>query len=181
MDFGAGAAGTGIAHFPEVVFFRESQDAVFGDPAFPVFPGFIVGRQVLGCVALKNGDIAISQSIEDFADSKIAKAIFSCSSVKWILRQNTSRRELVQKVLSLNDREMDLIDSVTSKKGYFSEAFLISGDDKQVVKIESTPLEYWLSTTDPIDMKKMDELKADYPDTLSLFKYLAEKYPHGAS
>ncbi|MCK6596772.1 MAG: ATP-binding protein, partial [Bdellovibrionaceae bacterium] len=125
--------------------------------------------------------IAISQSIEDFADSKIAKAIFSCSSVKWILRQNTSRRELVQKVLSLNDREMDLIDSVTSKKGYFSEAFLISGDDKQVVKIESTPLEYWLSTTDPIDMKKMDELKADYPDTLSLFKYLAEKYPHGAS
>lgn len=125
--------------------------------------------------------IAISQSIEDFADSKIAKAIFSCSSVKWILRQNTSRRELVQKVLSLNDREMDLIDSVTSKKGYFSEAFLISGDDKQVVKIESTPLEYWLSTTDPIDMKKMDELKADYPDTLSLFKFLAEKYPHGAS
>lgn len=58
---------------------------------------------------------------------------------------------------------------------------MISGDDKQVVKIESTPLEYWLSTTDPIDMKKMDELKADYPDTLSLFKYLAEKYPHGAS
>jgi len=125
--------------------------------------------------------IAISQSIEDFADSKIAKAIFSCSSVKWILRQNTSRRELVQKVLSLNDREMDLIDSVTSKKGYFSEAFLISGDDKQVVKIESTPLEYWLSTTDPIDMKKMDELKSEYSDNLSLFKHLAEKYPHGAS
>lgn len=125
--------------------------------------------------------IAISQSIEDFADSKIAKAIFSCSSVKWILRQNTSRRELVQKVLSLNDREMDLIDSVTSKKGYFSEAFLISGDDKQVVKIESTPLEYWLSTTDPIDMKKMDELKSEFSDNLSLFKHLAEKYPHGAS
>ena len=125
--------------------------------------------------------IAISQSIEDFADSKIAKAIFSCSSVKWILRQNTSRRDLVQKVLSLNSREMDLIDSVTSKKGYFSEAFLISGDDKQVIKIESTPLEYWLSTTDPIDMKKLDELKNDFPDNLSLFKFLAEKYPHGAS
>lgn len=125
--------------------------------------------------------IAISQSIEDFADSKIAKAIFSCSSVKWILRQNTSRRELVQKVLSLNSREMDLIDSVTSKKGYFSEAFLISGDDKQVIKIESTPLEYWLSTTDPIDMKKLDELKNDFPDNLSLFKFLADKFPHGAS
>ena len=76
---------------------------------------------------------------------------------------------------------MDLIDSVTSKKGYFSEAFLISGDDKQVVKIESTPLEYWLSTTDPIDMKKMDELKSNFSDNLSLFKHLAEKYPHGAS
>jgi len=124
--------------------------------------------------------IAISQSIEDFSDSKIAKAIFACASIKWLLKQNTSKREAVQKVLSLNDREMDLIETVTSHKGYFSEAFLLSGDDHQVVKIESTPLEYWLSTTDPTDMTKINEFKDEYSNPMDLLEFLAKKFPHGA-
>lgn len=128
----------------------------------------------------KASAIAISQSMEDFANSKIASAILPNASVKWILKQTGGNLSALQKILNLNERELKLVESVTSKKGYFSEAFLIAGDDKQVVLIESTPLEYWLSTTDPIDLKALEEMKENYTDNMELFKFMANKYPNGA-
>lgn len=128
----------------------------------------------------KASAIAISQTMEDFANSKVSSAILPNASVKWILKQTGGNFKNLQKILNLNERELKLVKSVTSKKGYFSEAFLIAGDHKQVVKIESTPLEYWLSTTDPIDLKALDEMKQKFSSPLDLFNAMAVKYPHGA-
>ncbi len=128
----------------------------------------------------KASAIAISQSMEDFANSKVSSAILPNASVKWILKQTGGNLASLQKILNLNARELKLVESVTSKKGFYSEAFLIAGDDKQVVKIESTPLEYWLSTTDPVDIKAMEEMKSQFLEPLDLFKAMAEKYPNGA-
>ncbi len=128
----------------------------------------------------KASAIAISQSMEDFANSKVSSAILPNASVKWILKQTGGNLQALQKILNLNERELKLVESVSSKKGFYSEAFLIAGDDKQVVKIESTPLEYWLSTTDPVDLKALDGMKSQFSEPLDLFKKMAEKYPHGA-
>lgn len=128
----------------------------------------------------KASAIAISQSMEDFANSKVSSAILPNASVKWILKQTGGNLQALQKILNLNERELKLVESVTSKKGFYSEAFLIAGDDKQIVKIESTPLEYWLSTTDPVDLKALDEMKSQFSEPLDLFKKMAEKYPNGA-
>ncbi len=128
----------------------------------------------------KASAIAISQSMEDFANSKVSSAILPNASVKWILKQTGGNLSALQKILNLNERELKLVESVSSKKGFYSEAFLIAGDDKQIVKIESTPLEYWLSTTDPVDLKALDEMKSHFTQALDLFKKMAEKYPHGA-
>lgn len=128
----------------------------------------------------KASAIAISQTMEDFANSKVSSAILPNASVKWILKQTGGNLKNLQKILNLNERELKLVESVNSKKGFYSEAFLIAGDDKQVVKIESTPLEYWLSTTDPVDIKAIEEMKANYSEPLELFKAMAKKYPNGA-
>ncbi|HEY8270212.1 MAG TPA: ATP-binding protein [Pseudobdellovibrionaceae bacterium] len=127
--------------------------------------------------------IAISQTMDDFANSKVASAILPNSSVKWILKQTGGNIPSLQKILRLNERETKLIESLTSKKGYFSEAFLISGDDRQIVKIESTPLEYWLATTDPLDLKAIEEMKQEHPELTGthLLKNLSERFPRGAS
>ena len=100
--------------------------------------------------------IAISQTMDDFANSRVASAILPNASVKWLLKQTGGNLPTLQKILRFNDREIRLVESVTSKKGYYSEAFLVAGDDKQVVLIESSPLEYWLATTDPLDLRAMD-------------------------
>ena len=128
----------------------------------------------------KASAIAISQSMEDFANSKVSSAILPNASVKWILKQTGGNLSALQKILNLNVRELKLVESVSFKKGFYSEAFLIAGDDKQIVKIESTPLEYWLSTTDPVDLKVLDEMKSQFSEPLDLFKKMSEKYPHGA-
>ncbi len=125
--------------------------------------------------------IAISQNIDDFAKSKAAAAIMPNASIKWILRQKGADRERLKSVLHLNDRQVSLIDSLSQVKGKFSEAFLMCEDDKGVVSIEATPLEYWLATTDPKDFALLTQiesitgLRGD-----DLLRHLSRKFPQGA-
>ncbi len=127
--------------------------------------------------------IAISQTMDDFSKSKIASAILPNSSVKWILKQTGGNLPSLKETLLLNEREARLVESVTSKKGYFSEAFLIAGDDKQVVVVESTPLEYWLATTDPNDLKAFEKTRQKNPNLsdAEILELLALEFPRGAS
>lgn len=131
----------------------------------------------------KASAIAISQTMDDFAKSKVASAILPNSSVKWVLKQTGGNIASLKETLLLNERETTLVESVTSKKGYFSEAFLVAGDEKQVVVIESTPLEYWLATTDPQDLKAFMELRLKHPEAsdAELLVELARLFPRGAS
>ena len=127
--------------------------------------------------------IAISQTMDDFSKSKVASAILPSASVKWILKQTGANLPSLKETFALNDREIKLIESVTSKKGFFSEAFLIAGDDRQVVVVQSTPLEYWLATTDPLDLLKLKEMRKQHPEArdLEILESLAADLPFGAS
>lgn len=127
--------------------------------------------------------VAISQTIDDFAKSSVAPAIMANSSVKWLLRQKGAEPDSLKRALQLNDREMELINGLHSEKGKYSDAFLMAEDRRQLVRIESTPLEYWLVTTDPKDLSLMKEESARNPSLtgLDLLKHLAVKAPLGAS
>lgn len=126
--------------------------------------------------------IAISQSMDDFSKSKVASAILPNSSIKWVLKQTGASIESLKETLLLNSREMKLVESVSSKKGHFSEAFLVSGDERQVVVVESTPLEYWLSTTDSQDLKKLEEIRQSSPDLTDSeqLDLAAARFPRGS-
>ena len=126
--------------------------------------------------------IAISQDLCDFADSKIAGALIPNCSIKWILIQNRSDLSRMTDVLGLNANELDLIQSLSQKKGFFSEAFLLSGQkNRSVVQIEPTSLDLWVATTDPKDLSLIQKEKEKFPDLSEwqILKALAEKHPHG--
>jgi hypothetical protein len=127
--------------------------------------------------------IALSQTMDDFANSRVAQAILPNASVKWLLKQTGGNLPSLQKILRLNERELNLVEKVTSKKGHFSQAFLIAGDDKQVVKIECSPLEYWLSTTDSVDLKALETRAEERPDLSSfeLLREMSNRLPNGAN
>ncbi len=127
--------------------------------------------------------IAISQNIDDFAKSKIATAILPNSSIKWVLKQKGADKDRLKEVLSLNPNEVELISSLHQERGSYSEAFLMAEDSRAVVAIESTPLEYWLATTDGRDLGRIDEYRAKFSDTkmLEILKKLSQEYPRGVA
>ncbi len=127
--------------------------------------------------------IAISQNIDDFAKSKVANAILPNASIRWILKQKGADQERLKEVLSLNENEVALIASIHQERGSFSEAFLMAEDQRAIVVIESTSLEYWLATTDPRDLAKIETEKASSPesDNLEILKKLATEYPNGVA
>lgn len=127
--------------------------------------------------------IAISQNIDDFAKSKVATAIMPNASIRWILKQKGADQERLKEVLSLNDNEAALIASIHQERGSYSEAFLMAEDQRSVVVIESTPLEYWLATTDPRDLSKIEQEKTANPTAgnLEILKKLAAQYPKGVA
>jgi conjugal transfer ATP-binding protein TraC len=125
--------------------------------------------------------IAISQNIDDFAKSRAATAVMPNSSTKWILKQKGADKDRLKTVLSLNEREMSLINSLTRVKGQFSEAFLMCEDERGLVSIESGPLEYWLATTDPLDFTLLkDTERTTGLKGPELLRHLAEHFPTGA-
>jgi hypothetical protein len=121
--------------------------------------------------------------MDDFANSKVASAILPNASVKWLLKQTGGNLPSLQKLLRFNEREIRLVESVTSKKGFYSEAFLVAGDDKQVVLLESSPLECWLATTDPMDLRAMERKALKDPEVtgIMLLEQMALLFPNGAS
>jgi type IV secretory pathway VirB4 component len=127
--------------------------------------------------------IAISQNIDDFARSKIASAVLPNATTKWILSQKGADLSRLAEVLDLNDQEIGLVQSLVQKRGVFSEAFLMAGDDRSVVAIESTPLEYWIATTDPRDTSLLQRKLAANPEIreTDMLQQLSQQYPHGVS
>ena len=127
--------------------------------------------------------IAISQNIDDFARSKIANAILPNSSIKWVLKQKGADKDRLKEVLSLNPNEVELISSLHQERGSYSEAFLMAEDARVVVAIESTPLEYWLATTDGRDLGKIEEYQKAYPteNSICILKRLAKDFPKGVA
>lgn len=125
--------------------------------------------------------IAISQNIDDFARSKIATAILPNSSIKWVLKQKGADKDRLKEVLALNPNEVELINSLRQERGSYSEAFLMAEDARAVVVIDSTPLEYWLATSDARDITKIEEERKNNPmlSAFEVLKLLSEKYPKG--
>jgi conjugal transfer ATP-binding protein TraC len=125
--------------------------------------------------------IAISQNMDDFAKSKVAGAILSNSSIKWCLTQKGADQARLKEVLQLNENEMALIASLHQERGVYSEAFLMAQDQRAVVAIESTPLEYWIATTDPRDLGVIEKETAANPEqnSLQILTQLAKRYPRG--
>ncbi len=123
--------------------------------------------------------LSISQSPEDFLNTKAASAIISNSFTKYVLKLNKGHELLKQ--FDFNDSEIQEIKSLVSKPGYFSELFVKFGEHGAVVKLEATPLEYWIATTDPEDIKAETAAREKNPNfkPLALLQHLASQFPKG--
>src|SRR3989338_2820129 len=97
-----------------------------------------------------SGITFLTQGLDEILSSPISSAILNNTANKIILMQKGDI-DIISDTLKLNDQEVALIQGLSQKKGEFSEAFVIHGDKRFILKIAPTSEEYWISTTDAKD------------------------------
>jgi conjugal transfer ATP-binding protein TraC len=106
-----------------------------------------------------SGITFITQGVEEIVASGMGPAILNNTSTKLIMLQKGDTAVL-RNTLKLNSQELRLIQSLEQRKGQFSEGFLMEGESRQVIRIEPSPLEYWISTSDARDNQFIEHLKS---------------------
>ena len=75
----------------------------------------------------------------------------------------------------LSEPEIEDVKTLTSVRKKYSEVFLKFDQNCQVLRILSSPSEYWVCTTDPEDYKKEFDIRKTNPEIkeLDVLKQLA--------
>lgn len=125
-----------------------------------------------------SGITFITQGVEEIVTSPIGPAILNNTATKFIMLQRGDS-EILKQALKLNSQELNLIHSLEQKKGEYSEGFMIEGDHRQVIRINPSPFEYWLSTSDAQDNKYILSLEEEGLTLVESIEFAANKYPNG--
>jgi len=105
-----------------------------------------------------SGITFITQGIEEIAQHPIGSAILGNTATKFVLMQRGDLKPL-KDILKLNESELELIASLKSQKRKFSEAFMVSHEDRVLIRIYPSEKEYWVGTSDSEDNSKLKEKK----------------------
>jgi type IV secretory pathway VirB4 component len=124
----------------------------------------------------------ITQGLEEIVTHSIGPAILGNTATKLILIQ-AGDLEPVKRILKLNVQELALISSLRQQKGVFSEAFMIANEDRSVIRVYPTPIEYWLVTSDREDNSALETYRRENPQkTIAEVIYeMALRYPKGVA
>jgi type-IV secretion system protein TraC len=125
-----------------------------------------------------SGITFITQGVEEIVSSPIGPAILNNTATKFVMLQRGDS-EILKQALKLNSQELNLIQSLEQKKGEYSEGFMIEGDHRQVVRINPSPFEYWLSTSDSEDNKYILSLQGKGLTLVEAIEKAAYQYPNG--
>jgi conjugal transfer ATP-binding protein TraC len=125
---------------------------------------------------------AITQSLQDFTSPE-AKGILQNTTYHYLLRL-PGEDHLVQDLLQMTDRGMEIFRSLTGKSGSFSEVLTwIRREDRlegDVMIVRPTPFEYWAYSTNAYDIAMRDKTLKEFDgDLLAALQHLAATYPQG--
>ncbi len=130
--------------------------------------------------------ISVTQSLNDFLGGGLEHAILGNSNTRFILRQNSLPAiQGIVDYFNFNDQERRLIETLQIKKGEYSEVFFSQSQELNRISAKMvicpTPIEYWVATTDAMDLNYYEKMNKEHPN-LNMYDVLgkcADEYPHG--
>ena len=115
----------------------------------------------------------ISQNYRDFLkDRDLADALMPNTTSVFILRQRKIDWDDFKSTFDFNDAQVEAVKSLEIVKGKYSEFFFMQDENQAVVRLEPEPLSYWICTTDGQDKAKIETLREQKPEMLSLIDIL---------
>ncbi|MBL7545511.1 MAG: TraC family protein [Bdellovibrionaceae bacterium] len=127
-----------------------------------------------------SGITFITQGVEEIIASGLGPAILNNTATKLVMLQKGDTNVL-RDALKLNSQELRLVQSLEQRNGQFSEGFLMEGETRQVIRIQPSPLEYWISTSDARDNQLLDRLRNKGHSLESALNEAAALAPFGVS
>ncbi len=132
------------------------------------------------------GAISVTQSLNDFLSGGLEHAILGNSNTRFILRQNSMPAvKGIVDYFNFNEQEQSLIETLRIQKGEYSEVFFSQSKQLQHISAKMvicpTPIEYWVATTDAMDLNYYEKIKRDNPN-LNMYAVLekcAKDFPRG--
>lgn len=99
---------------------------------------------------LNSAAVLVTQQVTDF-DGKTGEAIRANAPNRIFLRQTAETVLAMERLLDLSAVEKELLGSLVTVKGRFSEALLLAPGTRGVARLIPDPLGYWVATSDPQD------------------------------
>ncbi|MFZ3397528.1 TraC family protein [Vibrio harveyi] len=105
--------------------------------------------------------IAISQSINDYYNSRVGTAIIANSQWKVLLRQEPEQVDQAQAAgqFSGNDQDFQLLKSLHTRKGEYSEIYIRGSSGAEVVRLYVPRYMQLMFTTDPEELKVIEKYR----------------------
>jgi conjugal transfer ATP-binding protein TraC len=94
--------------------------------------------------------VMITQQVTDF-EGRTGEAIRANAPNRVFLRQTSETVQVMERLLDLSPEEKELLGSLTTLKGRFSEMLILAGAARGVARLIPDPLTYWIATSDPKD------------------------------
>lgn len=91
--------------------------------------------------------IAISQSPSDFMENDLAAGILNNTAWKWVFPLQSGIEDL--EALGFHERERELVSTLEFERGVYSEVLSRIGEDTSILRLEPSPVEYWISAKSP--------------------------------
>ena len=124
--------------------------------------------------------VAITQEIVDLMGNACGVAIQANAANKVFLKQEPNVIDSLKTFASLTDIEIELLKSVETQKGKFSEALVISDSSRGVIRLVPDPLLYWLATSDAKENDYLENMIQKFEGRyLEALKECAKERPHG--
>ena len=119
--------------------------------------------------------VAITQEIVDLVGGECGIAIQANAANKVFLKQEPNVVDSLKTFASLSEKEIELLKSVQTQKGKFSEALIISDSSRGVIRLVPDAFLYWIATSDAKDndylKDKLEQCEGKYLEARFYFKW----------
>lgn len=124
--------------------------------------------------------VAITQEISDLVGNACGIAIQANAANKVFLKQEPNVIDSLKAFASLTEKEIELLKTVETQKGKFSESLIISDSSRGVIRLVPDPFLYWLATSDAKENDYLEERIQRFEGKyLEALEDCAKERPHG--
>jgi len=123
--------------------------------------------------------MAITQELADITRQESGIAILANAANKIILKQELNVVDLLKDGMALPQSTVDILKTLKTLKGQYSEALIITDSSSGVIRLVSYPFLYWIANTEPVNNQYLEKIIKEKENLIEAIHFSAKEFPYG--